>query len=99
MIFKSILLATLFSITALAAKDYQVTGPVLELTDSKIVVQKGKEKWEILRSPATKVTGTLAVGSKVTIYYSMNATEVEAKETKAAESKANDAKPAKAKKK
>ena len=27
------------------AKTYQVTGPVLELTDTTIVVQKGEEKW------------------------------------------------------
>ena len=45
---------------------YQVTGPVLELTDTKIVVQKGDEKWELARTPDTKVTGALKVGSKVT---------------------------------
>jgi hypothetical protein len=58
---------------------YQVTGPVLELTDSKIVVQKGKEKWEIARTPDTKVTGALKVGSKVTIEYTMTAKTIEAK--------------------
>ena len=44
---------------ASSAWAYQVTGPVLEVTDSKIVVQKGKEKWEIARTPDTKVTGDL----------------------------------------
>jgi hypothetical protein len=58
---------------------YQVTGPVLEVTDSKIVVQKGKEKWEIARTPDTKVTGDLKVGSKVTIEYTMSAKTVEVK--------------------
>ena len=58
---------------------YQVTGPVLELTDSKIVVQKGKEKWEIARTPDTKVTGDLKVGAKVTIEYTMAAKSIEAK--------------------
>jgi hypothetical protein len=62
---------------------YQVTGPVLELTDTKIVVQKGKEKWEIARTPDTKVTGDLKVGSKVTIEYTMTAKSVEAKADKA----------------
>ena len=60
-------------------RTYQVTGPVLELTDDIIVVQKGKEKWEIARSPETKVTGELKVGSKVTIEYRMAAATVEVK--------------------
>ena len=58
---------------------YQVTGPVLELTDSKIVVQKGKEKWEIARTPDTKVNGDLKVGAKVTVEYTMAAKSIEAK--------------------
>lgn len=71
------------AVVALAAASstwaYQVTGPVLEVTDSKIVVQKGKEKWEIARTPDTKVTGDLKVGAKVTIEYTMTAKTVEAK--------------------
>ena len=76
-------LRTVAAIAALAicgsAWAYQVTGPVLELTDSKIVVQKGKEKWEIARTPDTKVTGDLKVGAKVTIEYTMTAKSVEVK--------------------
>jgi hypothetical protein len=60
-------------------KTYQVTGPVLEVSDDMVVVQKGKEKWEIARSKDTKVTGELKVGSKVTIEYRMTAATVEAK--------------------
>ena len=56
-----------------------MTGPVIEVSDSKIVVQKGKEKWEIARTPDTKVTGDLKVGSKVTIEYTMTAKSVDAK--------------------
>jgi hypothetical protein len=68
--------------TALAAapKTYQVTGPVLEVRDDVIVVQKGKEKWEIARTADTKVKGDLKVGSKVTIEYRMTATTVDVKE-------------------
>ena len=71
----------LFSSLALAAgpKNYQVTGPVLEMKDELIVVQKDKEKWEIARDKDTKVTGDLKVGSKVTIQYQMKATAVEVK--------------------
>jgi hypothetical protein len=48
-----------------AAKTYQVTGPVLEVQDDKIVVQKGSEKWEIAKDKDSKVTGDLKVGSKI----------------------------------
>jgi hypothetical protein len=69
--------------TAMAAgKTYQVTGPVLELTDAKIVVEKGKEKWEVSRTADTKVAGDLKVGAKVTIEYTMTATDVKVKEDK-----------------
>ena len=58
---------------------YQVTGPVLELTDTVITVQKGKERWEIARDPSTKVIGDLKVGAKVTVHYTMTAKAVEVK--------------------
>lgn len=65
-----------------SGKTYQVTGPVLQLTDTKIVVEKGKEQWEIVRTADTKVTGDLKVGSKVTIEYTMTATDVTVKADK-----------------
>ena len=68
-------------------KTYQVTGPVLELKDDLIVVQKGKDRWEIGRGPDTKVTGDLKVGSKVTVEYRMNAAAVEVKEAKPKDTK------------
>lgn len=61
------------------ADKYQVTGPVLEVTDTMIAVQKGKDRWEVARDAGTKVTGDLKVGSKVTIKYRMIATSVEVK--------------------
>ena len=73
----------LFTSFALAAvKDYQVTGPVLEVGPDKIVVQKGKDRWEIARDASTK-GGDVKVGDKVTIHYRMTATEVEGKPAKA----------------
>jgi len=64
---------------AAGGKTYQVTGPVLEVTDTMIAVQKGKDRWEINRDANTKVTGDLKVGEKVTVTYTMSATEVEVK--------------------
>lgn len=66
-----------------APNQYQVTGPIVELTDTKIVVLKGEKKWELARNAETKVTGALKVGSKVTIQYSMTAQTIEAKDDKA----------------
>jgi hypothetical protein len=60
-------------------KTYQVTGPVLEVKDDMIVVQKGKEKWEVARDKETKITGDLKVGSKVTVMYTMKAATIDAK--------------------
>ena len=68
---------------AAAGKTYQVTGPILEVSDTKIVVQKGKEKWEVARDASTKVEGELKVGAKVTIEYTMAATTITAKPDKA----------------
>jgi hypothetical protein len=70
------------SLKAAEAKTYQVTGPVLEVTPTTITVQKGEDKWELARSSKTKITGDLKVGAKVTIYYTMVATEVEVKASK-----------------
>jgi hypothetical protein len=69
---------------AAGAKTYQVTGPVLEVNDSMIAVQKGKDRWEINRDSSTKVSGDLKVGEKVTITYTMSATDVQVKATKGA---------------
>ena len=63
---------------------YQVTGPIVEVNDSMIVVMKGKEKFEVARDSNTKVTGDLKVGEKVTIMYTMTAKEIEAKADKSA---------------
>jgi len=82
---------------AAGPKTYQVTGPVLEVKDDSITVQKGKEKWEIAKDAATKVTGDLKVGSKVTIEYTMKAATVEVKDAgKKAESKKAEPAPTKA---
>jgi len=80
----AILAFAAMSAYAAGAKTYQVTGPVLEVSDTIIVVQKGQDRWEILRDASTKVTGDLKVGAKVTIEYRMTATTVEVKPAAAA---------------
>jgi hypothetical protein len=75
---KMIMAAALLLASPLALA-YQVTGPVVEMTDSKIVVKKGKENWEIARDAGTKMTGDVKVGDKVMVEYRMTATSIEAK--------------------
>lgn len=68
------------------AKSYQVTGPVIEVTDTIITLKamrKGEEEtWQIARDAGTKIQGELKVGAKVTVHYRMVATDVEVKADK-----------------
>ena len=66
---------------------YQVTGPVLEVTDSKIVVEKDKERWEIARDKDTKGDANIKKGDRVTVQYRMTATEIESKAAKGKDAK------------
>ena len=74
----------LCTVSVAAPKSYQVSGPVLEVTDSMIAVQKGKERWEIARDDKTKAGAEVKVGDRVTIEYTMTATRIEVKADKSA---------------
>jgi hypothetical protein len=79
----SLLTAAMLALNSAAlagsVRDYQVTGPILEVNDSMIVVQKDHERWEIARDANTKATGEMKVGDKVTVHYSMTAKNIEVK--------------------
>ena len=81
----AILVAALFlSAASLAvAKDYQVTGPVVDVKDDVIIVKKGSDNWEIARDKDTKTTGEIKKGDKVMIKYKMTATSIEGPKAKA----------------
>ncbi|WP_045226818.1 hypothetical protein [Methyloterricola oryzae] len=79
----SVLAALAVSFPVMAGKTYQVTGPILDITDSAIVIQKGKEKWEIAKAGNTTVKGDLQKGGKATVEYTMSATTIEVKPAKA----------------
>ena len=82
-LFASTVVAALLLVASVASaaevKTYQVTGPVLEVTPTSITVQKGEEKWQVVRTKDTKITGELKVGAKVTIQYRMVGVDVEVK--------------------
>lgn len=74
-------LASILSLPAVALaaapKTYQVTGPVVEVRDDVIVVQKGREKWEIAKGDVK--LGDVKMGDKVMIEYRMTAASLEVK--------------------
>ena len=67
------------SVAFAAGKTYQFTGKVLEIKDNVIVVEKGKEKFEMTKDANTKIKGDLKVGAKVTVQYESRAAEIEVK--------------------
>ena len=75
----ALLFASTQLIRAADAKTYQVTCPVLEVTETTSVVRKSDDRWEIAKSKSTKGAAAVKVGDKVTIYYRMVADEVEVK--------------------
>jgi len=77
--YSAVLLVVALMSTAPLAMANKVTGSVLEVTDTQIVVKKGKGKWEIARDANTAVDGDLKKGVKVTVEYRMTATSIEAK--------------------
>ncbi len=89
----ALLIAVFFLSAAslVAAKDYQVTGPVVDVKDDVIIVKKGTENWEIARDKGTKTTGDIKKGDKVMIKYKMTATSIEGKEAPKAKTEAKPA--------
>jgi len=95
MIAASLVLAVLLSATPVLAASpdkYQVTGEVVEVTDSMIVVMKGKERFEMARDASTKVNGDLKVGAKITAHYKITAVSVDVKPAAASSSKKSTSK-------
>ncbi|WP_374088885.1 hypothetical protein [Methylomicrobium lacus] len=77
------IIALFVTAPSFAGKTYQVTGPVVDISESAIVIQKGKEKWEIAKDANTQIKGDLQKGAKVTVDYTMSATNIEVKPGKA----------------
>ena len=77
-----IILAAFFLSASFAlAKDYQVTGPVVDVKDDAIIVKKGSENWEIARDKDTKTSGEVKKGDRVMVKYKMIATSIEGKDS------------------
>ena len=76
-VFIAVLLVS--SLALAAVKTYQATGPVVDVRDDAIVVDK-EGLWEIARDANTKVNGNIQKGARVTVHYRMHATDIEVKE-------------------
>ncbi len=95
---RSIAVFAAMMLVGTSAYAYQVTGPVLEVTDTKIVVEKDKEKWEVARDKETKGDKNIKKGDRVTIQYRMTATSIESKGGAKKDEKKDEKKDDKAKK-
>jgi len=60
-------------------KKYRVTGPILDIYENIISIQKGNEKWELDCETLTKITDVIKRGVKVTMVYQLIAREIEVK--------------------
>jgi len=58
-------------------KTVRITGLVSEIRDDMIVIDKGKDRWEIQRTPGTAIKGELKKGARISIEVRMNAASVE----------------------
>lgn len=65
-----------------ATKAIVVTGPVTEVRDDVVVIQKGKQQWEIARTPGTAIRGELRKGALVTVEVYLSAGSIEVREEK-----------------
>ena len=60
----------LIAITAFG-QTTKATGKVLAVSSTSITLQSGTDLWDIKRTETTTVSGTLKVGSTVTVTYSV----------------------------
>lgn len=77
---KAFLLALAFLAVALRAqpaREYQIAGTVVALTERVVTIEKAGEKWEIDRSAGPRIEGDVALGRRVTIRYRMAATSID----------------------
>ena len=86
---RMIMAAALLLVSPLALSS-QATGELVEMTDTRIVVKKGKKDLEIARDAGTKVAGDVKVGDKVMVDYKMTATSIEPKARKKSSAKSKN---------
>lgn len=84
---RSLAVFAALALAAPVAMAYQVTGTVVEVSDTKIVVDKDGEKHEMARTKETKTSGAVKKGDKATVQYKMTATNIEVKGGAAKEEK------------
>jgi len=65
-----------------ATRPIRITGQVVDVREDAIVVQKGKEKWEIARHPAAQIKGDLKKGARVTVDFRAIAANIEVRDDK-----------------
>ena len=67
-----------------AQEEYQMTGPIIQVDDTKITLEKDKVTREFTRDASTTIKGDLKVGAKATVFYKLVAISAEVKDSGAA---------------
>jgi len=65
-----------------AIKPIRITGQVVEVRDDVIVLQKGKERWEVARHAGTRIKGEIRKGARVTVDFRAVAASIEVRDEK-----------------
>lgn len=65
-----------------ATRPIRITGQVVDVREDAIVVQKGKEKWEIARHPAATIKGDIKRGARVTVDFRAIAANIQVRDEK-----------------
>jgi len=58
-------------------KTVRITGLVSDVRDDMVVIDKGKDRWEVARTPGTAVKGNLQKGARISIEVRMSAAAIE----------------------
>lgn len=61
----------------------RITGQVADVRDDVVVIQKGKERWEVARHPGTRIKGELRKGARVTVDFRAVAATIEVRDDRA----------------
>lgn len=65
-----------------AIRPIRITGQVAEVRDDVVVVQKGKERWEVARHAGTRIKGEIRKGARVTVDFRAVAASIEVRDEK-----------------
>lgn len=87
---RRLIVATILLLASPLTLAAQATGELVEMTDTRIVIKKGKRDLEIIRNAGTRVADGVKAGDRVTAEYTMTATSIKPKPAKKSDARPKD---------